>query len=104
MGDVGLWEIVVIAIVGLIVFGPERLPEMARKAAQLLARFRSQATSAMDELRRAADIEDLEQEYKAISADMARMRDAVRNPAGALGQSQRPRDPDDAPPVDLEAT
>lgn len=32
MFDIGLGELVVIAVVGLLVFGPDRLPEMARQA------------------------------------------------------------------------
>lgn len=105
MGDVGLWELVVIAVVGLVVFGPDRLPEVARKGARLVARVREQASGALDELREAADIDDLEREYKAVSADMRRMRDAARDPIrSALDQSQRPRGDDDVPPIDLEAT
>lgn len=105
MGDVGLWELVVIAVVGLVVFGPDRLPEVARKGARLVARFREQASGALHDLREAADLDDLEREYKAVSADMRRMRDAARNPIrSALDQSQRPRGDDDVPPIDLEAT
>ena len=99
---VGWQEILVIVVVGLIVFGPDRLPGMVRKGAQWLARFRAQASEAVDELRRAADIADIEEEVKAGSADMRRMRDVVTTPTGA-GHAG-PRRADSPPPVDLEAT
>src|SRR5215207_7796933 len=51
MFDVGLLELAVIALVAVIVLGPERLPELARQAAQLLHRARGMATNARDELR-----------------------------------------------------
>lgn len=99
---VGWQELLVVVVVALIVFGPERMPEMARKGAQWLARFRQQAGAAVDELKRAADIGDLEDEVKAVSADMRRMRDAVTNPVRAA--LDEPRRDDAVPPVDLEAT
>ena len=94
--------IAVVAVVALLVFGPDRLPDMARQAAKLLARFRGQASEAVAELKRAADIEDLEKEFKAVSADVNRMRRSISNPARAL--LEQPRAPDDAPPIDPEAT
>lgn len=99
---VGWQEILVILVVGLIVFGPDKLPGMARKGAQMLARFRTQASEAMDELRRAADIGDIEEEVKAVSADMRRMRTMVSDPTSAMRDA--PRRDDAPPPVDLEAT
>ena len=40
MFDIGFWELLVIAIVLLLVMGPERLPEVARQAAFLLRKAR----------------------------------------------------------------
>lgn len=40
MFDVGFWELLVIAIVLLLVMGPERLPEVARQAAFLVRKVR----------------------------------------------------------------
>lgn len=40
MFDVGFSELLVIALVGLIVLGPKRLPEVARTAGTWVARFR----------------------------------------------------------------
>jgi sec-independent protein translocase protein TatB len=40
MFDIGFWELLVIAIVLLLVMGPERLPEVARQAAFLVRKAR----------------------------------------------------------------
>ena len=40
MFDIGFWELLVIAIVLLLVMGPERLPEVAKQAAFLLRKVR----------------------------------------------------------------
>jgi sec-independent protein translocase protein TatB len=68
MGSLGTGEILVIAIVALIVFGPERLPELARKAGEMLAKAReatNSVTSALDSEYDGitAPLQDLKKEY-----------------------------------------
>lgn len=68
MGSLGTGEIIVIAIVALIVFGPKRLPELARKAGEMLTKTREatkSVTSALDSEYDGitAPIKDLKTEY-----------------------------------------
>ena len=65
-GSVGLGEVLVLVIVGLVVFGPEKLPEVARDAGRLLRQLRRFAQQARAELRQevgpelaALDLRDL---------------------------------------------
>ena len=55
MFDVGLPEFFVLGLVALLVFGPERLPEVALQAARLIRRLKGMAESARSEL--TADLE-----------------------------------------------
>lgn len=50
MFDVGPAEFLVLAIVGIFVFGPDRLPEVARQAAKLLRSARTTLASARTQL------------------------------------------------------
>ena len=52
MFDVGFAEMVVILVVAVFVFGPEKLPEFARQAGRLVRQLRRLARSAQDDLRR----------------------------------------------------
>jgi Tat protein translocase TatB subunit len=55
MFGIGMTEMVVIAVIGLVVLGPKRLPELARTLGRTLGEFRRSAT----ELRREfADVMD----------------------------------------------
>lgn len=103
MGNLGFAEMLVIAVVALLVFGPDRLPELARQAGKALARFRSETSKSIEELKRAADIEDLERELKGLSSDV---RDIRRNAGKALMDTGAPkaRAEDRPPPTDPEAT
>jgi sec-independent protein translocase protein TatB len=94
VGSLGLAEVAVVAVVALLVFGPERLPELARQAGKALAKFRTEAGRSVDELKRAADLGDLEAELRGIGSDARALRDDVTR---RLTTTAGPR-PDDAPP------
>lgn len=70
-----LSEIITIALVILIVFGPQRLPEMARKAGEIIAKLRTAASSIKDEFTAeyeelAKPLSDLDAEIKAVKTDL----------------------------------
>jgi sec-independent protein translocase protein TatB len=49
--NIGPLELMVLAIVGLVVLGPDRLPDLARDAARLLKNLRDMATGARTQLK-----------------------------------------------------
>jgi sec-independent protein translocase protein TatB len=49
--NIGPFELIVLAIIGLIVLGPDRLPGLARDAARMLRNLREMATGARQQLR-----------------------------------------------------
>lgn len=55
--DIGLPELVVILVIAVLVFGPERLPRMISQGAQWLRVIKAQATAARDDLMNAADLD-----------------------------------------------
>jgi sec-independent protein translocase protein TatB len=56
--DIGLGEIIVIVVIALLVFGPDRLPKVAADAARMLRQVRVMAASARKDLVDAAGLED----------------------------------------------
>ena len=57
MFDIGIGEIVVIAVIGLLVFGPNRLPRAAADAAKWLKQIRGMASGARQELADSAGLD-----------------------------------------------
>lgn len=105
MFDIGLMEVVVIAFVAMLAFGPERLPDLAKQAAVMVRRARRMANSARDEIRSElgpeyADLElrDLDPRNVVRKHILEAMADEEDRPAPAvLAEGQ-------LPPYDVDAT
>jgi sec-independent protein translocase protein TatB len=49
--NLGFGELVVIALLGLVIFGPDRLPKAASDAARLIRRSRAMADSTLNDFK-----------------------------------------------------
>ena len=116
MFDVGIWEILVIVVVGIVVFGPDRLPEYARQAGRMVNQLRKFAQAAQQDLR-----EELGPEYANLKLTDLDPRVAIRkhilealddedyDRAAAVADVARDMtkdvlSPGERPPYDVEAT
>jgi len=57
--DVGFWELAVIAVVALMVLGPERLPRAARTVGLWISKARRTVTTMKSEIERELDVEEM---------------------------------------------
>ncbi len=123
MFDIGFSELVVIAVVALIVIGPERLPKVARTMGHLFGRMQRYVNDVKADISREMELDELKK-MQASMEDAARsMRDSVDSvnkdvsatgdELNKLAQSARPDlepHPDSppqeapaAPPVSMQA-
>src|SRR5690554_1836314 len=114
MFDIGFSELVLLAVVALIVLGPERLPKAARFAGLWVRRARAQWHSVRSELEREMAADELKQGLRnakdAVRETEASVRGAGEQARGELDAihdavRDTARDADDAlrPPVDPPA-
>ncbi len=103
MGNLGFQEMLLIAAIALIVFGPERLPELARNAGKAIARFRAETSKSVDDLKRAADVQDLDRELRGMREDLKGIK-ASFSSALLADPDSKGRSADAPPPIDPEAT
>jgi sec-independent protein translocase protein TatB len=59
MLNVGFGELLMVVIVVLVVFGPERLPDVARQIGRFLGQVRLTTQRMLDELKNEAELRDL---------------------------------------------
>ncbi len=57
MFDIGIGEILIVAVIGLLIFGPEKLPRAAADAAKWLNQLKSMASGARKDLADSAGID-----------------------------------------------
>jgi sec-independent protein translocase protein TatB len=84
MGSISFTEILVIAVVALIVFGPKRLPELARRAGELVAKAREASSSLTDAL--GPDYSDVVEPLKGVKDDVTGIRDDLTKAVTSIGE------------------
>lgn len=116
MFGIGFGELVVIAFLAVLVFGPDRLPELAQQAGRFVRQLRKFAMNARDELRSElgpefADLELTDLDPRAIvrkhiaeaMAELDELEDTIRGDTPAP-EAQRPLEKGERPPYDVDAT
>ena len=73
MFDVGFSEMLMVGLIALLVFGPERLPRVAKEAALWIKKARSMANSVKQEIDRELQLQDLQQSMDQRKREMERM-------------------------------
>ncbi|SEL32258.1 Sec-independent protein translocase TatB [Colwellia chukchiensis] len=73
MFDIGFWELLLIAIIGLVVLGPERLPVAIRTVRNWIASIRSFSEGVKNELSEELRIQELHANLK--KAEQSDMKD-----------------------------
>ena len=81
MFDVGFWELAIIAVIALLVIGPERLPKAARTAGLWVGRARRMVTDVKSDIDREIREGDLA-ELKKAGEELKKTQSAVES-AGA---------------------
>lgn len=108
MFGVGLTEMAVLAFVAVLVFGPDKIPDLARQAGAIIKRFRAIANSARDDLRNElgpeyADLELRDLDPRTIVRK--HIMEAMEEDPVADRAATRPSLVDgELPPYDAEAT
>jgi sec-independent protein translocase protein TatB len=120
--DLSLWKLLVLAVLALIIFGPERLPGMAAQAGRMLRELRRLAEGAKAELQEGLgpeftefsenfDVADLNPRRfvrKHVMNELAGTGGLLGGANGSAGSGEETRmptlAPGESPPYDAEAT
>lgn len=82
MFDIGFWELTILAVIGLIVLGPERLPVVARTLGLWVGRAKGYVRGITTELEREVSVDELR-------ADVRRTRERIESETrGAIEPAQ----------------
>jgi sec-independent protein translocase protein TatB len=103
MFDVGFSELVLIAVVAMIVIGPERLPKVARTAGALLGRMQRYVNNVKSEVEREMQFEDLKKLQQEIQVHSKQVENSILAPS-VFSQAQTELQLEDPKPEKNTAT
>lgn len=86
MFDFGFSEMVVVAVVGLIVLGPERLPKVARQAGQWLGKLQRYVADVKADINRQMELDELRKLQSEVSGAARELKDSLQS---AVGDAQK---------------
>ena len=89
MFDIGFGELLLIAVVALVVLGPERLPKAARFAGLWVRRARAQWYSVKSELERELEAEDLKRGLAEAQATIGQAQSQLQEQFGQTQAAMR---------------
>ncbi len=90
MFDIGFSEMLVIAVVALVVIGPERLPKVARTAGHLLGRLQRYVSDVKSDINREIQLEELKKLQAEIQDSARNVEQSVKQEMLAVRQSVDP--------------
>jgi sec-independent protein translocase protein TatB len=107
MLDIGPAEFMVLAILAIFVFGPDKLPDIARQAGQLLRSARRALTNARSQLSDELGPEFKDLDFRDLTPRalvQKHLIDDLEDDDTPVRAGHRPLEKDEAPPFDLDAT
>ena len=108
MFDIGFPELMLVALVGLLVIGPERLPEALRTLGLWLGRMRRSFLSVKAEIEKEIGMDEVRKQLhnEAVMEEMKRIEREVKATTSAAAEASRIESIDPAPPqaADAKAT
>ena len=79
----GFWELLMLGVLALLIFGPDRLPGMAYKAGQMISKFKAEAAGTLDELKAAAELEN----FSEVARDLRDSADELKRTVDVKGMA-----------------
>ncbi len=90
MFDIGFWELIFIAIIALLVLGPEKLPGAIRSISELISSVKQTANAVKSELNHELRVEELHKQLK--EAEAKGLQNLNDKESSALSELQKAAD------------
>jgi sec-independent protein translocase protein TatB len=106
MFEIGFTEIMIVAVIALIVIGPERLPKTARMLGHLFGRLQRYVSDVKADISREMELDELrrlQREVKGAASDIERSMSSVATEleSGVRGVEQQLNDAGSTPPAPI---
>jgi sec-independent protein translocase protein TatB len=96
MIDLGVSKLALIAVVALVVIGPERLPKVARMAGNLLGRAQRYMAEVKSEVNRQVELDELKKMQEAANSAMQDVKSSMSDVGSTLNEAKQGLSDDDS--------
>ncbi len=96
MIDLGVSKLALIAVVALVVIGPERLPKVARMAGNLLGRAQRYMAEVKSEVNRQVELDELKKMQEAANSAMQDVKSSMSDVGSTLNEAKQGLSEDDS--------
>ena len=96
MIDLGVSKLALIAVVALVVIGPERLPKVARMAGNLLGRAQRYMAEVKSEVNRQVELDELKKMQEAANSAMQDVKSSMSDVGSTLNEAKEGLSEDDS--------
>ncbi len=101
MFELGFWELVLVAVVALVVLGPERLPHALRTVGNWVRTVKQMASSAQQQVERELNLQQLREDLKKAEAlgmhnlpeDLSQSVESLKQAAAEVTRPYAPPEP-----------
>ena len=91
MFDIGFWELIIIAIVALLVVGPDRLPGLIRETARWATRIRRFVINTKREIEREINLDEMNRDLDSRIVDLEKKVEQAPDRAARPDESGQPQ-------------
>ncbi|HET9480574.1 MAG TPA: Sec-independent protein translocase protein TatB [Candidatus Polarisedimenticolia bacterium] len=92
-GPIGGFELIVLAVLGLLVFGPRRLPEIGRTLGRAMMEFRRAATELRTSIEREINLEEMQETTRSLRSIKEEVDRQIAGPLRTLDAAAGPEPP-----------
>jgi sec-independent protein translocase protein TatB len=96
MIDLGVSKLALIAVVALVVIGPERLPKVARMAGNLMGRAQRYMAEVKSEVNRQVELDELKKMQEAATSAMQDVKSSMNDVGSTLNEAKEGLSDDDS--------
>ncbi len=87
MPDMGFSEILFVAVIAIIVLGPEKLPDAMRDLGRLFVKIKKMWKDATSDIRRELELEEMKAEMEQYKKQLQELQNKVENEASGIKNS-----------------
>lgn len=89
MFDIGFWELLIISVLALLVIGPERLPDVARKTGRFVGKMKRFVNSVRSDIERELRTDELEKMLNQQNKQIQELKNILDDTASTAEQQIR---------------